>query len=196
MRKFLGFATSTLLVVALVGCNKPENATPYADAEEAPAGGGEHGHAHGPHGGHIVELAEDHSVHGEFVIDEAAKVATFYVLGEDLKTPVEASAVSMHATTAEGEATVEFKPAGGGETASEFTIALDQLPTSDIEALEGHFHVTADGKELAGELTHDHGHKHDHEHAEGEHEHSEGEHEHAEGEEGHDHAEEAPAPAP
>ena len=187
MRKFLGFATSTLLVAALVGCNKQEDATPYADAEEAQAGGGEHAHEHGPHDGHIVELTEDGSVHGEFVIDEAAKVATFYVLGEDLKTPVKASAVSMHATTADGEATVEFEPAGGGETASEFTVALDQLPSSDIEAISGHFHVTADGKELAGELAHDHAHDHEHEHGEGG-------HEHAEGEEGHDHGEEAPAP--
>ena len=48
-------------------------------------------------GGHVVELSDDHTVHGEFIVDSEAKVARFYILGEDLKTPVEATAVTMHA---------------------------------------------------------------------------------------------------
>ena len=169
MRKYGWLAASALLVGALIGCNQEGDAVPYADADQAPAGHEEHVHAHeGPHGGHVVELTEDHSVHGEFVIDEEAKLARFYLLGEDLETPIEGTAVSMHATTEAGEAEVTFEPAGGAESASEFTLPLDQLPSTDIEALEGHFHVTADGQELSGDLAHDHGHDHDHEHAEGE----------------------------
>lgn len=170
-----------LVVIAgyVVGCSSEQGGTPYGEAEQAPAAE-EHEHHHeGPNGGHVVELSDDHTVHGEFIVDSEAKVARFYILGEDLKTPVEATAVTMHAEGGEGEeAELTFEPAGGGEKASEFTLALDQLPSSDIEQLFGHFHVTVDGKELAGDLTHDHDHDHGHDHAEGEHAH-EGE-EHAE----------------
>ena len=117
-----------------------------------------------------LPLSEDHSVHGEFVVDAEAKLARFYVLGEDLKTPVEATAVTMHAEGENGEEKeVTFEPAGG-EKAGEFTVALDQLPSSDIEQLFGHFHVTVNGEELHGDLAHDHdhAHEHEHEHAEGE----------------------------
>ena len=149
------------------GCNSQQGGTPYAQS----AGGtheehGEHEHEHGPHGGHVVELSEDHKTHGEFAIDEAGKVAKFYVLGEDLKTPVEATAVNFHAETADGgEKEVAFTPVGGGDKGSEFTAPIDQLPSADIEQLKGHFHVTVAGQELSGDLTHDHGHEHG-EHAE------------------------------
>jgi hypothetical protein len=157
------------LVVAagyVVGCSSQQGGTPYSEAEQAPAAHDEHEHHHeGPHGGHVVELGEDHSVHGEFVIDTEGKVARFYLLGEDLKTPVEATAVSMHAEGQNGEEQeVTFEAAGGGEKASEFTVPLDQLPSSDIEQIHGHFHVSAaDGKELSGDLAHDHDHEHEHE---------------------------------
>ena len=153
----------------VVGCNSQQDATPYGEAEQAEASHDEHEHHHeGTHGGHVVELSDDHSVHGEFVVDAEAKVARFYVTGEDLKTPVEATAVTMHAEGENGEeAEIAFEPATP-EKASEFTVALDQLPSSDIEQLHGHFHVTVNGEELAGDLAHDHGHEHEHEHAEGE----------------------------
>jgi hypothetical protein len=175
-----------LVIVAgyVVGCSSEQGGTPYGEAEQAPPAE-EHAHHHeGPNGGHVVELSDDHSVHGEFVVDAEAKVAKFFILGEDLKTPLEATAVTMHAEGAEGEeAEVVFEPAGEAEAASEFTAALDQLPGSDVEQLFGHFHVTVDGKELAGDLAHDHDHDHDHDHGH-DHEHAEGEHEHehAEGE--------------
>lgn len=166
-----------LVVLAgyVVGCNSEQGATPFEEAEKAEAGHDEHEHHHeGAHGGHVVELGDDHKVHGEIVIDEAAKVAKFFVTGEDLKTPVEATAVTMHAEGDNGEEKeIAFVPAGGGEKGSEFTVALDQLPTTDVEQLHGHFHVTVDGNEMAGDLAHDHDHAHEHDH---EHE------EHAEGE--------------
>lgn len=162
MPKFLTILVPAALTAALVGCNNQNDAKPYADADKAPA---EHAHHHeGPHGGHVIELTDDHTIHGEFVIDKEAKLAVFYLLGEDLKTPVEGTAVTMHATTADGDTEIEFQPADGKEKASKFTIALDKLPSSDIESLEAHFHVTAaDGKSLAGGLAHDHGHEHEEE---------------------------------
>ncbi len=153
----------------VVGCNSEQGATPYAEAEKAEAAHDEHEHHHeGAHGGHVIELSDDHKVHGEFVIDAAAKVGRFYVTGEDLKTPVEATAVMIH-TEGDGgeEMEVPLEAVGGGEKASEFTIALDKLPSSDIEQLHGHFHVTVGGEELSGDLSHDHDHAHEHEeHAE------------------------------
>lgn len=160
-----------LVVIAgyVVGCGSEQGGTPYGEAEQAPPAE-EHEHHHeGPHGGHVVELDDDHSVHGEFVIDTEGKVARFYLLGEDLETPVEGTAVVLHSEGGEGEeAEIVFEPAGGGEKASEFTVALEQLPSSDAEQIFGHFHVTADGKELSGDLAHDHDHAHEHEHGEGE----------------------------
>ena len=147
----------------VVGCNNQQATTPYADAEVAPADHDEHEHHHeGPHGGHIVELAGDHSVHGEFVLDTEGKVARLYLYGEDLKTPVQATAVTFHAEGDNGEEQeVTMEPAGGAESASEFTASIDQLPSGDIEQLFGHFHVTVDGKELSGDLAHDHDHDHE-----------------------------------
>ena len=90
-----------LVVVAgyVVGCSSEQGGTPYGEADQAPAAE-EHEHHHeGPNGGHVVELSDDHSVHGEFVIDTTAKVARFYLLGEDLKTPVEGTAVTNFFTT-------------------------------------------------------------------------------------------------
>jgi hypothetical protein len=161
------------LVVAagyVVGCNSQQGATPYNEAGKAPATDDhEHEHHEGPHGGHVVEFGDDHKVHGEFVIDNEAKVARLYLLGEDLKTPVEATSVEMHEDGANGEEVeIPFEPAGGGDKASEFTAPLDKLPSSDVEQLHGHFHATVNGQELAGDLSHDH--EHGHEHAEsGEH---------------------------
>ena len=148
----------------VVGCNNQQSATPYAEADPAPEDH-EHEHHHeGPHGGHVVELGSDHSVHGEFVIDADAKLARFYLLGADLETPVEATAVTFHAEGDSGEEQeVALEPAGGGEAASEFTAPLDQLPSSDIEQLFGHFHVTVGGEELEGSLEHEHEHEHEHE---------------------------------
>jgi hypothetical protein len=146
----------------LSGCNRQQAETPYGQAEMAPVDH-DHHHHEGPHGGHVVELTDDHSVHGEFVIDTTANVARFYVLGEDLQTPVEATAVTMHVEGQDGEEVeLAFQPVGGGESASEFTIPLDQLPTHDIEQLHAHFHVTVEGEELHGDLSHDHDHHHDH----------------------------------
>lgn len=149
----------------VVGCNNQQATTPYADAEQAPADHDDHHHHEGPHGGHVIELTDDHSVHGEFVVDAEGKVARLYLLGEDLKTPVEATAVTFHAESETGEEVeVAMQPTGGTGSASEFTAALDQLPSSDIEQLFGHFHVTVGDKELSGDLAHDHDHEgHSHE---------------------------------
>lgn len=152
----------------VVGCNNQEATTPYSEAEDAAAGHDEHEHHHeGPHGGHVIELSDDHSVHGEFVVDNEAKVARLYLLGEDLKTPVKGTAVTFHAEGESGEEVeIAMQPAGEAESASEFTAPLTELPSSDIEQLFGHFHVTIDGKEVEGSLEHDHDHAHEHEHEE------------------------------
>ena len=152
----------------VVGCNSEQATTPYAEAEPAAADHDDaHEHHEGPHGGHVVELGGDHSVHGEFVIDTDAKLAHLYLYGEDLKTPVEATSVMFHTEGDNGEEQeVAMEPAGGGEKASDFTISLDQLPSSDVEQLFGHFHVTVDGKELSGDFAHDHDHEHEHSHDE------------------------------
>lgn len=157
------------LVVAagyVVGCSSEQGGTPYGEADQAPPSEEHHHHHHeGPHGGHVVELSDDHSVHGEFVIDTEGNVARFYVLGEDLETPVEATSVVLHSEGGEGEEIeIVFEAAGEGEANNEFTVALDQLPSSNAEQIFGHFHVTVDGQDLSGDLNHDHDHDHSHDH--------------------------------
>ena len=169
MRTYAWILSFAALTGFMAGCNTGTDGKPYSETEKNAADdehAGEHAHEHGAHGGHVIELANDHSVHGEFVIDDAARIARFYLTGPDLKTPVEASSVMFHPDGVEGaKATSEIAltSVGGKAMASEFEISVDSLPSPDIEKLAGHFHAKVGDKELTGNLTHDHDHDHDHE---------------------------------
>ncbi|QDT36796.1 hypothetical protein Pan189_11590 [Stratiformator vulcanicus] len=180
------------LVGFAVGCGEQGDYQEYSEVEEG-AHSDEHDHDHdhaheGAHGGHIIEFSDDHSLHGEFVVDKEAGMAMLYLTGSDLKEPKMATEVMFDLETenAEGEEEEQefemeaIEPNDGGE-ASTFSLALETLPTDDIEAMHGHFHIMAGGESYDGDLTHDHDHDHgDHDH--GDHDHEEGE-EHSDDEE-------------
>ncbi|QDT66698.1 hypothetical protein [Calycomorphotria hydatis] len=166
------------LALALVtGCNQEGDYQEYNESEEHAhddEAHHDHGHHEGPHGGHVIELTDDHSVHGEFVIADGKGI--LYLLGGDLKTPVMADAVNFnqgeHAEVEVDTVMTQVDPVDG--KASVFEVDVTALPSDDIEKVEGHFHVFSDGKEMMGKLSHDHGHD-DHDHG---HDHDHGEHDH------------------
>jgi len=165
----------------IVGCGQQGDYEDYSKVEEGqPSDEHTHDHAHaheGPNGGHVVEFADDHSLHGEFVVDKEAGKAMLYLTGASFDEPKMASEVVFDLEVeneAGEEAELDFEmeavePNDDGE-ASTFSVALDKLPTDDIEKMHGHFHIMVGGESFDGDLSHDH---HDH----GDHEHSEEDHE-------------------
>jgi hypothetical protein len=136
-----------------------ENTTPHEE------------HAHGPHDGHVVELGGD-DYHAEVTYDAAGRTLTVYLLQSDLKTPLgtEATTLSVRLTIDEKKEAFELTAAETGKTAeglaTEFKQTGSQLPESikDAEGLIGEVVVTIGGKQLRGDITHDHGHDHGHDH--------------------------------
>ncbi|MEM1061652.1 MAG: hypothetical protein AAGJ97_04900, partial [Planctomycetota bacterium] len=164
-----------------------------ASEADAPDDEMAHSHASGPNGGHIIEFADDHSIHGEFVLNETG--ATLYLTGSDMSTPVVAEEVVFDfeveaADGSEEEIDVVLAAVDGKEGV--YSAPADGLPTTDIEEAHGHFHITVAGEHYDGDLSHGHdghdGHDHgDHEgHDHGDHDgHDHGDHE------GHDHGDHA-----
>ncbi|MFK7821866.1 MAG: hypothetical protein AB8G99_24420 [Planctomycetaceae bacterium] len=198
----LGLAFVSL---GFVGCadEKGEDFTPYEDAAESDGSHGGHSHAHeeGPHGGKILELADDHSVHGELCLNEDGKSMTFYVLGGDLKTPKPAESIKFEIEEEADEKVLPSTPSPleGEEDGkcSRFTIDASSLGSLDLDHMEAHVHVMIDGTEFEGGLEHDHDHgdhgDHDgHGHDEGGDDPKDGHDDHAghdHDKEGHDHKE-------
>lgn len=169
---------SVMVLALFTGCPEKEaEYQDYGDAEE----NHDHDHHHeGPHGGHVIELTEDHSAHLEVTMGEDRTI-TIYVLADDVETAIPV-AVGDVIFELEGEddseieleltpMPVEGEPEG---TSSVFVVKADKVPEeiTDIEKLHGHIHITIDGKEYEGELEHDHDHEgHDHEEGDEDHEH-------------------------
>ena len=79
----------------------------------------------------MVELTDDHSIHGEYVADDKTGALTFHLLDKTMKEsyPVEAETIELTTTPAKGDAlTYELKAvrAEGSETASEFNVVDDK----------------------------------------------------------------------
>lgn len=179
-----------LAAFAVVGCDDGN----YQDYSKAPLSeehDHDHGHDHGGHagkyGGHVLELDDTHSHHAEMVFDSATRDITLYFYGSEIGVGKPATELAFEIEKDGAEVVLEAKASPlEGETeatASRFVIAGGQLPEAikSEEQLDGHFHVTVDGKELVGEF---HAHSHD-EHAHDDHGHAEGDHahdEHAHGE--------------
>ncbi|MEX1097120.1 MAG: hypothetical protein WED34_13815 [Planctomycetales bacterium] len=158
-----GCALASLMLVA-AGCGKDDK---YA---EVPKGGKEvgepaPGHEHGPHGGHLVKLED--GIQAEVVVDFETRQGTLYILDKDQKPhalPSDAD-VELHLT---GTEEVELKGkavplATDGEGKSSRFEFEGKIPDSikNEEQLAGHVHVTAGGKSMNGEISHD---DHDHDH--------------------------------
>ena len=163
----------------LAGCAAEEDQT--YEAVDAHGHDDEHAHAAaehadvGPHGGAIVELTADHSLHGELVVDgDDPARGRFYLLGMDLKTPVAADGVAIFFDDPEtgGEVNLELQPAGGGTEGGEWTFLRERLPNDGAGPLVGRVKVTADGRDYEEAFNtadddhagHDHGDHEGHDH--------------------------------
>jgi hypothetical protein len=196
MRSGTLLAGVALAAFCAAGCDDGN----YQDYGKAPLSDGhDHGHAHdhdhghdhgghaGKYGGHVLELDDTHGHHAEMVFDTATRDITLYFYGSEIGVGKPATGLAFEIEKDGAEVVLEAKasPLEGetDDTASRFIIAGSQLPEAikSEEQLDGHFHVTIDGKELLGEF---HAHSHD-EHAHDDHGHAEGDHahdEHAHGE--------------
>ncbi|QDT15634.1 hypothetical protein [Alienimonas californiensis] len=163
-------------VLLVVGCNNDAGQEYGTDVE---AVDDEHVHAEadhgpGPHGGTVLELTTDHSLHGELVIDSDDPAnAKVYLLAADMKTPVQARSVELFFNDpATGEETnLKLTPAAEENVESaEWIFLRERLPNNGEGELEGRIVVDVAGDEHqttfnTGHDAHDdHGHDHDHEH--------------------------------
>ncbi len=196
-------------VLLVAGCGSgDEDAGGYGDAVDGDAH--EHAdapleHAPGPHGGTVLELTSDHSLHGELVVDgDDAARGRFYVLGADMKTPVPARRVAIFFDDADSDAETNLVLDAVGEAnaeSAEWMFLRERLPNGGEGELKGRVEVDIDGKEYNAPFDtghdahaghdhagHDHGHAHDdddHGHAHGDDDHHDDDHgddAHAEGE--------------
>lgn len=182
------FAVSCAVPFA-AGCTAQPATESYADVEEgAPDDEAAHSHATGPNGGHIIEFAEDHSIHGEFVVADG--VAKLFLTGSDMSTPVEASEAvfDIESEDENGEEVETEIPLVATGEAGVYASAEGALPTGDVEEMHGHLHIVVAGESYDGDLSHGHDDHEGHDH--GDHEgHDHGDHEgHDHGHEGHDHS--------
>lgn len=182
MRSGKLLAGLSMAVFALTGCQEEE----FKEYSTAPLSQGDdhdHDHGHeGKHGGHVLELDDAHGYHAEMVFDTESRDITLYIYGSEIGVAKAATDLEFEIEKDGEETALEAKasPLDGEteETASRFVIAGSQLPEGikSDEQLDGHFHVTIDGKELVG-----HFHPHSHGDADHGHEAHEGEEHHGEG---------------
>ena len=162
-RKWMaGFA---MAVFSVVGCED----TSYQEYTKAPLSEPqEHAHEHaeeaGLHGGHILEIDDAHAHHAELVFDNSTRDVTLYFYGGVVGVAKVATELEFEIEKDGKEVALESKASPlDGETeatCSRFIIAGSQFPEAikSEEQLDGHFHVTIDGKEFTGSF---HPHSHD-----------------------------------
>lgn len=109
----------------------------------------DHDHHHGPHDGEIAEVGDDADTHLEIVHDEKAGKLTVYVLGKDMKTPVNlAEAPKLNLKSKKGNKQLEMT---GKDSKWEATDdLLKEEPDGRVQV------KLADGKKYNVKLEHHH----------------------------------------
>jgi hypothetical protein len=178
----LALLTATVFLfwgAATLGCGKSDNTaggpgTGASPADDHADHDHDHAHehaAHGPHGGHLIEIASG-KYHAEWTHDdpsenENAKNVTIYILGEDAKTehPIAAETVTINVAV-EGKDPKQYELAAVNATdgkASEFTLD-DPALIVDLgmagEGVTARLNVEIDGEPHSAEMEHDHEHHH------------------------------------
>lgn len=142
----------TVLVAAAFGACSGDH-----DHDQKPAAGAHAGeaHAHGPHGGHVLELGSAHAVHLEVVHDDSTGTLTIYVLGTDAKTALAATKPpELKLNTSSGPKVLATKAKDASNTV--FTVTDDALKGKEPE---GRISIEVDGKTYNPDLEHHHGHE-------------------------------------
>ena len=180
----------SLSLLPLLGCSSDEGQV-YDQGDPMNHADDEHVEAHadhaavGPHGGAVIELTADHSLHGELVVggDDPAR-GRFYLLGEDMKTVVPAERVAIFFDDPEtgAENNIELAEVGGDGNADSavWSFRRDLLPGDDDD-LAGEIKVVVDGQEYEAAFDTGH-HEGDHDHAGHDHD----DHDHGDDHAGHD----------
>lgn len=126
MRRFMAVVAVMLVGVWLTGCG---GSTTKDDPKKGATGkADDHGHdhdhahhdhsAHGPHGGHILELGHE-EYHAEWTHDDDSGKVTVYVLDGDMKNEVKIES---------SEITISTKI---GETEKDYALAAEEATESD-----------------------------------------------------------------
>lgn len=163
------------------GCSAQEETRTFdeKDSQASAEAEHEHGHghdhaAHGPNGGHLLEVGEE-QYHVEVVFDKDKRTLTAFILGPDAKTahPIAGETIDfdMEIGDKEHEIPLAAKPLEGEKDgkSSRFVAEGKAIPES-VKAesdLNGHFHLDIGEDHFHVDLTHgdhDHDHDHDHEH--------------------------------
>ena len=161
-----------LVCFSLAGCTQ-EDAYRVPTVDEADATvpdehGGHHHHAHGPHGGSIVELGT-HDIHAESILDEDDSRLDIYILGSDAETAQAIDATSLTLSFKHGDESEDFEltavPQDGDAEgkASKFSITSEDLSQELHHHKEGAaLQFMADGIAYTGTVVHDEEHAHGH----------------------------------
>ncbi len=139
MRRIIALAALPLALLAalyLTGCNgKPDADKQDGDKHEEH----DHAHAHGPHGGALVELGTDEKYHAEWATDEGGKVTVWILDGAAEKdVPIAAEQVTIATKDPQGD---------GSFNLTAVNRTTGDMPTAFQFEIEG-----ASGKELLGVL--------------------------------------------
>ncbi len=188
MQRFAKLAALLLMFwgAALLGCGQQtaSNSTGGAasgDHHDHDHGDHDHAHhhhdhgAHGPNGGHLIELGggKYHAewVHDDLADQENAKNVTVYILGEDAKTekPIEAEYITINVTGGKEPKQYQLQAVNVQDgKASQFALD-DPALVVDLgmvgQGVEARLSVKIDGEPYNAKIEHDHSHDHDHGHA-------------------------------
>ena len=161
-----------LVCLTLAGCTQEDDyrVPTVEEAEVVPHAEHDH-HAHGPHGGSIVELGT-HDLHAEAVLDEDENRLDIYILGSDAETAQAIDATSLTLSFKHGDESEDFELAAAPQdgdsegNASKFSITSEDLTQELHHHKEGAaLQFMADGIAYTGTVVHDEDHAHgDHEH--------------------------------
>lgn len=154
-----------------VGCGDSAKPKTEKQAEHGHEGhdheGHDHSHAHGIHGGHVVELGKE-EYHAEWTHDESGKIVV-YILDSAMKKDFPITAEKLTINTKVGEKVASYdltavnRTEGDKPTAFQFEVedkALLGVLESLSKGVTAHLAVEIEGKSFNAEITHDHGHDH------------------------------------
>ena len=144
----------TILATTLfAACSGDDHDHGHADSNHTEPHATGEGHAHGPHGGHVLEVG-DHVAHLEVVHDEAAGKITLYVLGTDGKSPLAIEkAPQLKLLTDDGPKVLDAKSQDG--SGSVYAVTDTALQGHEPK---GRVTIEVNGKVFNPALEHDHDH--------------------------------------
>ena len=160
---YLGGPLLCVVLSATTGCGDAEDLTPPTVSTPPPATVELHDHpTEGPHGGGLIELGSE-EYHAELVHDEATGRVTIYLLDSAAKSAAMTAAAELKVNLShEGQAeqfVLVANPQAGDAlgTASRFESTDPELAEElDHEGVKAQLVVMVGGKQLRGEIHHEH----------------------------------------